>query len=64
MDHRLPFTPDDRELLRRRRGPVALSLLAGMIVVILGAAAIASASVEDTRDFKAKHGSVLATRLP
>ena len=64
MDYRLPFSPDDHALARRPRGPVALSLLAGMIVVVLGAAAIASASTEDTRDFKAKHSSVLATRLP
>lgn len=64
MDYRLPFNPDDRALACRPRGPVALSLLAAMIVIVLAAASIASASAEDTRDFKAKHGSVLATRLP
>lgn len=63
MDYRLPLAPDDRYLPSRRpRGPAPLWLLAVMVAVVLGAAAIASALTPDTRDYATKHGAVLATR--
>jgi hypothetical protein len=55
----LPLTPPESP---RARGPVALWLLAVMIGLVLGAAALAAAFSTDTRDFAAKHHSVLATR--
>lgn len=47
---------------RRRRGPVALWALLALIGLVLGGAALAAANVADTRDFAARHGSVLGTR--
>ena len=65
MDFRLPLTPDDRHLrCRPPHGPRALWLLAAMIAIVLGTAAVASALTPDTRDFATKHGAVLATRAP
>ena len=64
MDHRLPLAPDDRELLHRTRGPVPLWALVALIGLVLGAASLAAAFTVDTRDFAARHGSVLAARAP
>jgi hypothetical protein len=58
-----PFYPDDSAYeLSRRRGPVAIWALLAVIGLVLACAAIGAASVTDTRDFAARHGSVLATR--
>ena len=64
MDHRLPFVPDDRELLARPRGPAPVWLLVALIGVVLGAASVAAALTVDNRDFAARHASVLASRAP
>lgn len=64
MDYRLPLAPDDRELLRRARGPAPLWLLVLLIGLVLGGASLAAALTVDTRDFAARHGSVLAARAP
>jgi hypothetical protein len=42
----------------RPRGPVATWMLAALIGLVLGAAAIAAALTTDTRDFAARHPSV------
>ena len=60
MDYRLPFTPDDTHLRPRR--PVALWLLVVLIGTVLGGASLLAAFSTDTRDFAARHGSVLATQ--
>ncbi len=58
-----PFQPDDTAYeLSRRRGPVDVWALLAVIGVVLATAAIGAASVTDTRDFAARHGSVLSTR--
>ena len=62
MDYRLPLTPDDTLLARRRR-PVSLWLLLAMIGFVLGAATIAAATTTDTRDFAARHGTVVPARI-
>lgn len=58
----LHFDPDPASFPRRRRGPVALWALLAVIGLVLGAAALAAATATDTRDFAARHGSVLGTR--
>lgn len=57
-----PYTPHDGAE-RRARGPVALWLLFVLIGVVLGGAALVASLTTDTRDFAARHGSVLAPRL-
>jgi hypothetical protein len=47
---------------RRSRGPVALWMLAALIGIVLGVAALAGSSVTDTRDFATRHGRVLASQ--
>jgi len=42
--------------------PHVVWMLAALIVVVLSAAALASASATDTRDFAAKHRTVLSTQ--
>lgn len=42
----------------RPRGPVALWMLAALIGIVLGTAAIAAAFTTDTRDFAARHHAV------
>jgi hypothetical protein len=49
----------DPELTRRARVPVALGLLIALIVVVLGAAALAAAVTPDTRDFATRHATVI-----
>jgi hypothetical protein len=58
-----PFYPDDSAYeLSRRRGPVDVWALLAVIGLVLCAAALGAASVTDTRDFAARHHSVLATQ--
>lgn len=64
MDYRLPLAPDDAALPRRPRGPAPLWLLVAAIALVLATAALATALTPDGRDFSARHGSVLASRLP
>lgn len=54
LSHAVPLPP-------RPRAPVAVGLLALLIGVVLGGAALASALTTDTRDFAARHHSVLKT---
>ncbi len=54
-----PFSTPDQT---RARGPVALWVLTALIGIVLGVAALAGAMCTDTRDFAARHGSVLGTR--
>jgi hypothetical protein len=46
----------------RRRGPVALWMLAALIGIILGAAALAAAVTPDSRDFLERHRVVHGMR--
>lgn len=57
-----PYAADDPALAQRARGPLAAWLLVALIGLILGAAALAAAFTTDTRDFAARHGTVLQTR--
>ncbi len=57
-----PFSPDDTALERRVHNPRAAWLLVALIGLILGGAALAASFTTDTRDFAARHGTVLATR--
>ena len=57
-----PYSPDDAALRRRARKPLGAWLMLALIGVILGSAALAASLTTDTRDFKARHGTVLATR--
>ena len=52
----------DPEMARRAHGPVALWMLVAIIGVVLGAAAILAALSTDTRDFRARHHTVLESR--
>jgi hypothetical protein len=51
----------DPLLAPRDRGPVAIWLLAALIGLVLGVAALVSALASDSRDFVARH-CVLSTR--
>jgi hypothetical protein len=53
---------DTRTCCRRPRGPVALWALLAVIGTVLTLAALGAATVADTRDFAARHGTVLGTR--
>ena len=52
----------DPELARRARGPVALWLLAAVIGIVLGGAALLAAVTTDTRDFASRHRTVLESQ--
>ena len=55
---------DDRcQAERHVRRPGAIWILVAAIGVILGAAALAASLTTDTRDFAAKHHSVLSARV-
>ncbi|MEP7262282.1 MAG: hypothetical protein ABI669_13825 [Usitatibacter sp.] len=56
-----PNSPEDRALERRGPNRLALWLMVAMIGFILGGAALAAACTTDTRDFAARHASVLRT---
>lgn len=60
MDFPDPFHPTMRE--ERIRGPVAVWLVVLAIGVVLGGAAIAAAYATDTRDFSARHHTVLRSQ--
>ena len=53
----------DPGLARRARVPVALGLLAALIVVVLGVAVVATAVTPDTRDFATRHATVVSQPL-
>jgi hypothetical protein len=53
-----PYPPNDA-LARRAHGPIATWLLIALIGVVLGGACLATAFTTDTRDFAARHGTVL-----
>ena len=52
----------DPELARRARGPVAIWLLLTLIGVVLAAVSVLAAFATDTRDFAARHHTVLESR--
>ena len=52
----------DPEMARRARAPVAIWILLTLIGLVLGVAAMLAAVSTDTRDFAARHSSVLASR--
>ena len=56
-----PYSPDERALERRTHSPAALWLMVALIGIILGGAALAAGLTTDTRDFAARHASVLRT---
>ena len=57
-----PFYPDPSAYeLSRQRGPVDVWALVAVIGLVLAAAALGAASVTDTRDFAARHSTVLST---
>jgi hypothetical protein len=57
-----PYVPEDRTDQRRAGNPHAAWWMLAIIAVVLGAAALAAALTTDTRDFAARHHSVLATQ--
>jgi hypothetical protein len=52
----------DPEMARRARAPVAIWVLLALIGIVLGAASLLAAVTTDTRDFAARHATVLATQ--
>lgn len=52
----------DPELARRARGPAALWILLAVIGVVLASVSVLAAFSIDTRDFAARHGTVLESR--
>ena len=52
----------DPEMARRARAPVAIWLLVAVIGIVLGSISILAAVTVDTRDFAARHGTVLESR--
>ena len=52
----------DPQMARRARGPVAIWLLVAVIGIVLGSASILAAVTVDTRDFGARHSTVLESR--
>jgi len=54
-----PYSPEGAAFERRAYNPVAVWLLVAMIGFILGGAALAAGCSTDTRDFAARHASVL-----
>lgn len=57
-----PYSPEDAALHRRARKPLGIWVMLAVIGVVLGGAAIAASLTTDTRDFAARHGTVLTTR--
>jgi hypothetical protein len=55
-----PFTPKDLEPIPGRRGPLPPAWVPiAIIAAVLGLAAWGAAQVTDTRDFSARHSTVL-----
>ena len=59
MDY--PFAPGD-EASPRGRKPVSVWFMVAVIVAVLGGAVLLASVSTDTRDFAARHGSVLKTQ--
>ena len=65
-----PYSPDDVRarvsqdgtLQRPYQGPIAAWMLVALIGLVLGTAALAAAFATDSRDFAARHGTVLQSR--
>lgn len=60
MDY--PLSANELAHAPRARGPVAIWFLVALIGIVLGGAALAAALTTDTRDFAARHASVLKSR--
>ena len=56
-----PFAPGD-DASPRCRKPVSVWFMVAVIAVVLGGAVVAASFSTDTRDFAARHGSVLKTQ--
>lgn len=55
-----PFSPNDLHRIPCRRGrPVSAWIPIAIIASVLGLTALAASQVTDTRDFAARHGTVL-----
>lgn len=54
-----PFSPTALDQMPRRRGPVAAWIPLAIIASVLGLTAFAASQVTDTRDFAARHATVL-----
>ena len=52
----------DPAMARRARAPVAIWMLVAVIGIVLGSISILAAFAVDTRDFKARHSTVLESR--
>ena len=61
MDYR--YGCDDGECPRPKARPGAIWVLVAVIGVVLGGAALAASLTTDTRDFAARHQSVLSARV-
>ena len=59
MDY--PFAPGD-DASPRIRKPVSAWFMVAVIAVVLGGAVLVASLSTDTRDFAARHGSVLKTQ--
>ena len=57
-----PYSPGDAAQHCRPRKPLSAWLMLAVIGAILGGAALAASLTTDTRDFAARHGTVLTTR--
>ena len=53
----------DPGMARRARAPIAIWVLLALIGIVLGAAAVLAALTTDTRDFAARHATVLESRI-
>lgn len=61
MDFRLPLSPDDA-LVPRKRGPVPVWIMLAVVGLILGIAVAAAGAVTDERDYAHQHGVVLRSQ--
>ena len=57
-----PYVPEETSDPRRAGNPRAIWWMLALIVVVLGAAALAAGLSIDTRDFAARHHTVLKTQ--
>jgi hypothetical protein len=60
MDY--PFVSEDLPVQRRAGNPRAVWWMLALIGFVLGAAALAAGLTTDTRDFAARHHTVLSTQ--
>lgn len=61
MDFRLPLSPDDT-LVPRKRGPVPAWIMLAVVGVVLGIAVAVAGTVTDERDYAHQHGAVLRSQ--